>query len=177
MNIAVTKNIYDKMVSHQFVVSIMGLFDQELLLSLINMTDKKLSGLEVQGSIKKKIFHFMVECSQNLLKVEKANIHSHNNIFLIGQDGDDYTVYLGSAISKENVAHILETIETVNTIQTEDIKKKYYDELTSVGFVDQNFLLLSLLSIAKKTRKKINYDLIQIDDSNSFLSFKMTMTH
>jgi hypothetical protein len=177
MDIAITKGIYDKMVSHQFVVSIMGLFDQELLLSLINITDKKLSNLEVQGSIKKKIFHFMIECSQNLLKVEKTNPHAHNNIFLIGQEGDDYTVYLGSAISKKNLVPVLETIEHVNTIEAIDIKKKYYDELTSNEFVDQNFLLLSLLSISKKTRKKIDYDLIHIDEQSSFLYFKMTMTN
>ncbi|MES2678694.1 MAG: DUF6272 family protein [Bacteroidota bacterium] len=177
MDIKTTKSIYDKMVSHQFVVSIMGMFDQELLLSLINITDKKLSGLEVQSSIKRKIFHFMVECSQNLLKVEKTNPHSHNNIFLIGQEGEDYTVYLGSAISKKNLAPVLETIEQVNTIEATDIKKKYYNELTSNEFVDQNFLLLSLLSISKKTRKKIDYDLIELDPQTSFLSFKMTMAN
>jgi hypothetical protein len=177
MDIAVTKGIYDKMVSHQFVVSIMGMFDQELLLSLINITDKKLSGLEVQGSVRKKIFHFMVECSQNLIKTEKTSVNQHNNIFLIGQDGDDYSVYLGSAVSKENLAPILATIAQVNSIEANDIKKKYYEELTSSGFVDQNFLLLSMLSISKRTRKKIDFDLIDINDQTAFLAFKMTMTN
>jgi hypothetical protein len=177
MNIEVTKSIYDRMVSHQFVVSIMGTFDQELLLSLINITDKKLTGLEVQGSIKKKIFHFMVECSQNLLKGEKTGINSHNNIFLIGQDGDDYSVYLGSALPKAELAPVLKAIAEVNTIEAGGIKKKYYEELTSADLVDQNFILLSMLSISKKTKKKIDFDLIDINEDTAFLAFKMTMTN
>src|SRR4051812_25755819 len=117
MEIEVTKTIYDKMVSHQFVVSIMGMLDQELLLSLINITDKKLSGLEVQGSTRKKIFHFMVECSQNLLKGTANEKHSSNNIFLIGQEGDSYSVYLGSALHKSQLAGLLTAIAEVNMIE------------------------------------------------------------
>ncbi len=178
MNIDLTKIIYDKMVSHRFVVSIMGFFDQQdLLLSLINLTDKKLTGLDVQSSIKRKIFHFMVECSQNLLKVDKNNDFSHNNIFLIGQEGDNYTVYLGSNVSKANLIPILETIEKVNTIEAIDIKKTYYEELAATEIVNQNILLLSMLSISKKLKQKIDYELIDINEHNCFLSFKMTMTN
>ncbi|MES2763796.1 MAG: DUF6272 family protein [Bacteroidota bacterium] len=178
MNIDLTKNIYDKMVSQRFVVSIMGFFDQQdLLLSLINLTEKKLTGLEVQDSIKKKIFHFMVECSQNLLKTEKSQEKSDNNLFLISQEGDNYTVYLGSKVDKNIVGPILETITEVNNINSEDIKKKYYDELTSKEIVNQNLILLSMLSITKKTKKKIEYEHISIDDTTSFLSFKMTITN
>jgi hypothetical protein len=177
MEIETTKTIYDKMVSHQFVVSIMGQFDQELLLSIINMTDRKLTDLEVGDSFKKKIFHFMVECSQNLLKVEKTGGHSHKNIFLIGQENDEYIVHLGTALTKKRLAPVLEAINMVNTIEAAEIKKKYLEELASSALINQDFLLLSMLSISKKTKAKINYDLIDIDDESTFLAFKMTMTN
>ena len=178
MNIDLTKNIYDKMVSQKFVVSIMGFFDQQdLLLSLINLTEKKLTGLEVQDSIKKKIFHFMVECSQNLLKIEKNSKGSDNNLFLISHEGNDYSVYLGSIVDRESVAPILETISRVNTIDKSEIKRKYYEELASKEIVNQNLVLLSMLSIAKKTKKQIDFELIDISESKCFLSFKMTITN
>jgi hypothetical protein len=147
MNIEITKNIYDKMVTHRFVISIIGFFDQELLLSLIQLTDKKLSHLEVNNTIKKKIFHFMVECSQNLLKVEKNSQDPNSNIFLIGQEGDTYIVYLGSYISKKRLEPVLQTIEKVNHIEESEIKKKYYEELASMEAINQVFLVLSLLRI------------------------------
>src|SRR5690606_14583039 len=127
-NITATKGIYDKMVSEKFIVSMIGLFDQDLLLSLINATDKKLSGMEVQPALKRKIFHFMVECSQNLINLEKSNA-AHNNIFLIGQENEGYSVYIGSVISKEKLAHVLDTIKVVNDTDISEIKEKYYNEL------------------------------------------------
>lgn len=178
MNADLTKTIYDKMVSHHFLISIMGFVDQQdLLLSLINLTEKKLNGLDVQASIKKKIFHFMVECSQNLLKIEKSNNDSDNNIFLIEQEGDNYSVYLGSMVSEKNADNIIKTVSIVNQIEESDIKKKYYDELISKESVNQNILLLSMLSIAKKTKKKIDYELINLNKNNCFLSFKITLTN
>ena len=178
MNIELTKDLYDKMVSQKFVVSMMGFFDQQdLLLSLINLTEKKLTGLEVQDSIKRKIFHFMVECSQNLLKIEKDSKEADNNLFLISQEGNDYSVYLGSIVDKESVDPILETIKQVNQIDEADLKKKYYDELASKEIVNQNRILLSMLSISKKTKKKIDFELINISESKCFLSFKMTITN
>ncbi len=178
MNIDLTKEIYDKMVSQRFVVSMMGFFDQQdLLLSLINLTDKKLTGSDVQDSIKKKIFHFMVECSQNLLKIDKSQERSDNNLFLISQEGNDYTVYLGSKIDKNIVGSILDTITEVNKINSSDIKKTYYDELVSKEIVNQNLILLSMLSITKKNKQKLEYEHIPIDDKTSFLSFKMTITN
>ena len=177
MEIEITKRIYDKMVSHKFVVSIIGFFDQELLLSLINITDKKLSGLDVQQSLKKRIFHFMVECSQNLLKIERNTEHLHNNIFLIAQEDESYSVYLGSVVRKELLQPVLSVVEEVNTFDSAEIKRKYYEELTSSDVAQENMLLLSMLSISKRTREKINYDLIPVDDANCFLAFKITLTN
>src|SRR4051812_31659034 len=106
MQIELTKNIYDTMVSHQFVVSVLGSLDQNLLLSLLKITDKKLTKLEVDQAMKKKIFHFMIECSQNLSKIEKYEKHQNKGIFLIGQKNDDYLVYLGSIIKNSETTKI-----------------------------------------------------------------------
>lgn len=177
MEIEITKSIYDKMVSHQFVVSILGSFDQSLLLSLINITDRKLTGLEVQENIKRKIFHFMVECSQNLLKTEQVSSSGQDNIFLIAQENDVYSVFLGTRMQSDKLEPILSAIEHVNRYSSQDVKKKYYEELTSTAIVNNDMLLLSLLSIYKRTREKINYDLIKISDTDYFMAFKMSLAN
>lgn len=178
MEINTTKNIYDRMVKQQFVVSLLGYFDQELLLNLLRITDKELSNQEVEGAIKRKIFHFMVECTQNLLKISHTpEFTGHKNIFLIGQQGNDYTVHLGGPLKRGNVDLLLEAISEVNDIEDTEIKQKYLDQLRSTEVLDKNSLLLSMLSISKKTKKKIEYDLIDIDDTSSFLSFKMTISN
>lgn len=177
MEISLAKKIYDEMVTHQFVVSIMGNFDQELLLSMLKMTDKKLSSMEIDQSIKKRIFHFMIECAQNLSRVEKADEFMNNSIFLIGKNNDDYIVHLGSVIKSSELRGIIAMIEKVNSIDTEEIKTQYYNELTSTELVKNNSFLISLLGISKRMKDKINYEVIKIDNNNNFLSFKSTISN
>ncbi|WP_317898000.1 DUF6272 family protein [Aurantibacillus circumpalustris] len=177
MNIDLTKNIYDRMVSQQFVMSIMGSFNQSLLLSLLNITDKKLSSLEIDGSIKKKIFHFMIECAQNLSRIEQSNDLAGDNIFLIGKNNDQYTVHLGTSMKSSETSKIQELLNIVNSLETEEVKTKFYSELVTKELVNQNPLLMSLLDISKKTKEKINYELIQIDEHSTFLSFKTTISN
>jgi len=177
MNTDSTKKIYDKMVNQKFVVSLMGNFDQDLLLSLINITENKLSGMDVHDSLKRKIFHFMVECSQNLLKSDKESDVLSDNIFLIGQEGESYNVHLGGILPKATVQNLIETVEEVNTLKRSDLRKSYYDRLFVTKLGSDNLLLLSMLSIARKTGQNIDYELIELDEVNSFLSFKTSITH
>lgn len=177
MNIDLTKRIYDKMVTHQFVMSILGSFNQGLLLSLLNITDKKLSSLEIDTNIKKKIFHFMIECAQNLSRIEQNDEFTGDNIFLIGKSNDQYTVHLGSAMKSSEIDKIQKLLDIVNGLETEEVKAKFYSELITKELANQNPLLMSLLDISKKTKEKINYEMIQIDGENTFLSFKTTISN
>jgi hypothetical protein len=87
MYIELTKEIQRQMSSHQFVVSVMGTLNQEFLRSLIRMTDNKLTSLDISQSIKKRIFHFVVECAQNLCKPAEHENQEINSLFLIGKKG------------------------------------------------------------------------------------------
>ena len=177
MNIDLTKKIYDKMVTHQFVMSIMGSFNQGLLLSLLNITDKKLSSLEIDTTIKKKIFHFMIECAQNLSKLEQNDEFTGDNIFLIGKNNDQYTVHLGSVMKTAETDNIQKLLDTVNGLETDEVKTKFYSELVTKELANQNPLLMSLLDISKKTKEKIHYEVIRIDEANTFLSFNTTISN
>jgi|GEM_PF-4638200 len=177
MNIDITKSIYDKMVAQQFVMSIMGSFNQGLLLSLLNITDKKLSSLEIDTTIKKKIFHFMIECAQNLSRIEQNDAFTGDNIFLIGKSNNEYTVHLGSVMKNSERDNIHELLSIVNKLETEEVKAKFYSELVTKELANQNSLLMSLLDISKKTKEKINCEWVQIDEENTFLSFKTTISN
>ena len=53
--------------------------DQNLLLSLLKMTDKKRANLEVDRTMKKRIFHFMINVLKNLLSVDSKKYEKHQN--------------------------------------------------------------------------------------------------
>lgn len=177
MNIEIPKKIHDQMVSQQFVVSIMGNLNQEFLKSIIKITDAKLSSLDLESTMKNRIFHFMVECTQNLCKIENEEKFSGNSLFLIGKSDNDYSVYLGSIFNKNDTKNIVELIEIVNGFNSQDVKDRFYNEISIKEKSKKNQMLLSLLSISKRTKEKINYDIFSIDDVNTFLSFKIIISN
>lgn len=177
MNIELPKKIHEQMVSQQFVVSIMGNLNQEFLKSIIKITDVKLSSLDIDATMKNRIFHFMVECTQNLCKIENEDKFSSSSLFLIGKNGDDYSVFLGSIFSKGDTDNIVDLIEKVNGFDTQDVKDKFYNEISIKENSKKNQMLLSLLSISKRTKGKINYDTFSIDPINNFLSFKIIISN
>jgi len=176
MFIDLTKNIYDKMFTHQFLMSVMGSFDQELLRSFVKITEKKLESLDADESIKKRIFHFVVECAQNLCNADVGERDCRNNLFLIGKNGENYIIHLGTVYTKAESKHISEVIDSVNRLDTAEIRDKFYKELASKEFARQNHFLLSLLDLSKRTRDKVNYQVFSIDEQNDFFSFNTSIT-
>lgn len=176
MDISLPKKIQEQMVSHQFVVSIMGNLNQEFLKSIIKITDSRLTKYDLDSTMKNKIFHFMVECTQNLCKVQEDIQYSNNSLFLVGKSGDDYSVVLGSVFNNNDATSIIELIEKVNGFDSLGIKEKFYEEISSNESSKKNQMLLSLLSISMRTKEKVQYDSFAIDGMHMFLSFKVIIS-
>jgi hypothetical protein len=175
MYVELTKQIHEQMASHQFVVSIMGNFNQEFLKSLIKMTDNKLTTLDINESIKKRIFHFMVECAQNICRTDDKENQDGNSLFLIGKKGEDYSVFLGSVFDTGSTKTITSLVDEVNELTAPELKEKFYDEMAKKN--TENALLMSLLDLSRRTKEKIRYEKFPTDDSHTFLSFQITLSN
>jgi len=172
MYIDLTKIIYDKMAGGQFVMAVIGNLNQELLKSLMKIAEKKLDSLATGDSIKKKLFHFMVECTQSLCKINCDKVYGENKLFLIGKQAEYYVIYVGAVFSKNQTEKVREVIDVVNKLEWSEVKSQFYNELSDKEFGSQNHLLMSLLDMSKRTKEKIQYDVKSIDSINNFLSFK-----
>ena len=172
MYIDVSRNIYEKMLSQQFVLSMLGTLNHEMLRSIINITEKKLDSYEVDRLSKKRIFHFMIECAENIHRIDCLNVNTEHNLLLIGKKDDHYTIYIGCICNVSESREIKDIIDEVNVLDREEVIEKFYSELMSKENYKKKSLLLSLLDISKRTRQKIGYEIIAVDDSQSFLCFR-----
>lgn len=163
------------MASHQFVVSIMGNLNQEFLKSLIKMTDNKLTTLDIHESIKKRIFHFMVECAQNICRTDDKEHQDGNSLFVIGKQGEVYSVFLGSVLDTGAIQTVTTLVDEVNKLSAPELKEKFYEEMTKK--TPQNALLMSLIGLYRRTKEKIRYEKFEAGDNNSFLSFQITLSN
>lgn len=173
MDISLAKQLQEQMIAHQFVFSILGNLNQEFLKSIIKITDSKLTSLDVDKTMKNRIFHFMVECTQNLCRNEDESKTNNSSLFLIGKNEEDYVVHLGSIYNKQETERAISLIEKVNSIDSQEIKDAFYNEISQKEKSKENHMLLGLLSISKRIKDKILYDVFTVNDTTDFLSFKI----
>lgn len=172
INIELTKLIHEKMMSQQFVMSVIGNINQELLRSVIKVTEKKLETSSMPESMKHRIFHFMIECSQNLCKTVNSDRESNTNIFLISKKDNDYFIYLGNMFETTEAEALIEIVDKVNSMNAVEVKDEFFKGLSKWNLDNQNSLLISLLDISKRTKEKIVYELMHVNEKNKFICFK-----
>jgi hypothetical protein len=172
MYIDVSRNIYEKMLSQQFVLSMLGTLNHEMLCSIINVTEKKLDAYEVGKLSKKRIFHFMIECAENIHRIDGCNVKTDRNLLLIGKHNNEYAIYIGCICDLIESREIRLLIDEVNSLDRAEIKEKFYAELISNNNYKKKALLLSLLDISKRTREKIGYEIIEVSNNECFLCFR-----
>jgi hypothetical protein len=171
MMIDLTKSISDKMVVQRFVFCETGRVNRLQMLSFLRITDNKMSALELCKGIKTKIFHFMIACAQKRLRIEKHEDTFGDYIFLIGKTENQCNVHLGGSLKKSDTESIKPILETVNDLPTEGVKKKFYTPFKSETIIIQEPLVMSLLDILKKTKEKIRFRLLEINEETMFLLF------
>ena len=88
--------IYDEMVHNGFSMVYLGEFSAEITGMFTAMTENNLSKQSDEKSVKKRVFHVMVEVLQNLnkhsdeLKSEDKLDKSGNGLFIVGRIEDTY---------------------------------------------------------------------------------------
>ncbi len=174
MNLALLNDIHFKMNHHKFLIAYMGTFNQGILKSMMNVLERKLDSSEQNINVKKKIFHFMVECVQNICGTENKN-YAAKFIFLIGKGKEGYSIFSAGTFSSERADKIKKHIDFINGLKRETMKETLYKELLSDTVDPDKMLMISLLDISKRTGQKLSYE-VKEKDNDCYLSFSTTIS-
>jgi hypothetical protein len=150
-----------------------GLFDQEIIKSFLNMTDKKLSGDGVEDMLRKKLFNVIMESLQNICKHQKVQEHdTPNALFLLGTDNEDYYIVTGNYISKDKIKVVQNKLDEINSLDKEGLKELYKNLRLKSVISDVGGAGLGFVDIARKSGNKFEYHFAPVDDHISFFSLK-----
>src|SRR3989339_48114 len=94
-------NIYEEMVSNGFSIVYLGEFSQDITLMFTSMAESDMEKRSEEKSIKKKVFHVLVETLQNLYRHSDEIIDSEagNGLFIIGKKDDIYYIITSNKVS------------------------------------------------------------------------------
>jgi hypothetical protein len=170
--------MHREMVDNRILLVYEGEVNQDITKAFTTMTQRNLEeDVETSLPIKKRVYHVMVECLQNIGK-HSDNLHSGepevpgSGIFLVSRSDAGFHVVTGNPIANTRKAEVAEMLDKVNGMNEEEIKAYYKQKIVESRISEKGGAGLGFIDIVKKTGNKIEYHFERINDATSFFIMK-----
>jgi hypothetical protein len=173
-------NIYGLFTSmmHQNITTIYhGNFDQDMIKSVLGMTERKLKQEKVDESIKKKLFNIMIEGLQNIAKHQLEVDHYHHPFLMIAHDPDNYHVVTGNFIANDKIETLKGKIDKINSLSREELKEYYKEARLSSVISSVGGAGLGFIDMARKSGNKLNYNFYEMNNEHSLFILQNTISN
>jgi hypothetical protein len=167
----------DEMISQGFPLVYKGPLNHETMKFFTRMAEEKISKRCNDASVKRKVFHVMVEMIQNITK-HSANSDdegSANGIFVIGERKEYYYVITGNVIRSSIVRDLEDTIEKLNELDKAALNDLHKYQIKTGEISDKGGAGLGLIDIIRKTGEKYAYQFLRLDQNFHFFVLKTTV--
>lgn len=162
------------MSDHNFMLCYKGNFSQNMIKSILSMTEKRMNSVEEDIVVKKKVFNVLVECLQNISK-SSVMIEGTHSLLMIGKVDGNYEIYSGNIISKNKKSELKQILNSISSFGKEELKRLYKLLMINNTLFNNNSIEVALIDIAKKTGNKIEFDFKDLEDLTTFFSLKTTI--
>ncbi len=179
-NVDYMKLVHDfhkEMRNYKFTLVYEGEITHQITKAFTSLAENRMDSYSEDASMKKKVFHVMVECLQNLSKHAEEHsalgdsLYSGNGIFIVGRLGDDnqdYHIMTGNAVENSKVTDLKALLEKINQLDKDGLKELFKKQMREGSLSEKGGAGLGLIDIARKTGEKLEYKFIDIDENNSF---------
>jgi hypothetical protein len=150
-----------------------GEITQTITKAFSSMTEQKFEDSTDSPTTKKRVYHVMVECLQNVAKhaddeVAGASQFAGRGIFMISHTDDVYSVTTGNTIANDKIESIKLMIDKFNSLGPLEIKEEYKRMMKESRLSEKSGAGLGFIDIVKKTGNKIEYHFDKLNDNMSF---------
>lgn len=162
-------DLHKSMHENQLVLVYNGEVNQIITKAFTNFVEKDLESVNEVLSIKKKVYHVMVECLQNISKhADAIDEPMHvKGVFMVGKNESSYSITAGNPISSRKKESISDIIDEINTKSADELKELRKEKM-KLELSDKNGAGLGLIDIARKTKNKIYSKFIPLGNDKTY---------
>lgn len=160
----------------KIIVSHFGEFSQDLVNSLsTGIEDTMLESGDKKGVVKR-MFSILVEGLQNIrIHGERDEDNNQISFLIVLQTEEEYKVTFGNLVKSENTYKIIERIDTLNQMDTDQVKELYMEVLSNGIMSNKGGAGLGFITMALKAKSKINYESQEVSDNLTFFSVNIVL--
>jgi hypothetical protein len=167
----------DEMISHGFPLVYKGPLNHQTMKFFTRMAEEKISKRCSDSSIKRKIFHVMVEMLQNITRhsADYDERGSGNGIFVIGQRKNYYYIITANVVKSSEVRKLEDSIAKLNKLDKDALDELHKNKMRTGQLSSKGGAGLGLIDIIRKTGEKYNYQFLRLDERYHFFVLKSTI--
>jgi len=171
----------EEFVDEGFPLIYKGEFNHQIMKLFTLMAEKKINQSKKEDLVRKKVFHVMVECLQNITKHSEKTDEDGKKIgygmCMIGEKQEYYFVVTGNKIKNENVCELKERIEYLNLKTKEELDELHKKQMIEGRLSTKGGAGLGLIDIIRKTGQKIIYDFVPLDPYNHYFIMEIRVVN
>ena len=182
MAISEVYDFYRKMEDENIILSFKGSFSEELLTSILHIVESKMDSMGVPNPKKKRVFNVLVECFQNLYhhieifgEEEALKKQQKSALIMVKYQNEKFTITTGNFLTQEGIPELKEKLDQINTMDREDLRDLYRTKLEQDGRTEKGTAGLGLIDIARKSKNKLEYEIIDVTESIGFFCLNVVI--
>lgn len=169
-------NVYDEMSENGISIVYLGEFHHQITKMFTAMAEEDMDRNDEEKSIIRKVYAVMVETLQNMAKhsdeiTDKYNIGK--GLFMIGKKDETYYIITSNKVTHEKMKDLELAVQQVNNASKEELKEMYRKQITEGRISEKGGAGLGLIEIAKRTKNKLIYQFLPLDDNSYFFILKV----
>ena len=168
----------DGMISQGFPLVYKGALTHETMKFFTKMAEEKISMRCKDTSVKRKVFHVMVEMLQNITRhsADADEGGSGNGLFVVGERPEYYYVITGNVVKSSAVRDLEDNIEMLNELDRDSLDSLHKKQIQAGEISLKGGAGLGLIDIIRKTGEKYAYQFLRLDENYHFFVLKATVS-
>jgi hypothetical protein len=138
---------------------------------VLSFTETKLAEEDVESNLRKRVFSVLVEILENVAKYspgKEAEEQYGMPVALIKLAGKEYTLTSGNLILNDQVDHLREKLDTINTYDKVGLKELFRKSLSGQSISNDSTGNMGLIDMARKSGSKLEYQFDKVSDKYSY---------
>ncbi|MDX9769395.1 MAG: SiaB family protein kinase [Tenuifilaceae bacterium] len=168
----IKSTLSSEMATSGFPLIYKGEMNHQIMRSFAFMANRKIIEKNLPTSTRKRVFHIMIECLQNVTKhsddFDKKDKQVGNGLFIIGQNKDSFYVVTGNLVQNEKIKALEERLIKINQANSQELKDIFLKQMMEGQLNEKGGAGLGLIDIARKSGRKLFYHFVPFDNRRHY---------
>lgn len=138
---------------------------------VLSLTEAKLTEEDIDSALRRRVFNIMIEILENVSKYnpgKEAEQKYGMPVVLVRLEKGEFVLTTGNLILNSQVGDLKNKLDKINSFGKEGLKTLFYESLSSQSIDTDSTGNMGLISMARKSGSKLNYQFEKVNDLYSY---------